>query len=198
MSMAIPPSIRCLGIFTGIIVMLVLLVLGAVLIWQERDTFYQDKIDKLADQLRRFKGVIATIPTLEKHLADLQSNKDLDAYYLGAADGAMAGIILQRRIEDFARAVGVSLSSVQVLPPEDQPAATKIGIRLRFGCSAEALWQLLYDIEGSKPLLTIPVITIRSMHQGGQRRSYRNSEDGGTPDLNINMDIYGYIRRTAV
>jgi len=180
---------HCLGRLGAVLLLFLLLVLAVVLPWRQRDALYQDGIDKHVEQLRRYGALIATLPTLEHRLAALRDNKELDASYVGATDSSLGGIALQRRVEDFVRAASVNLSSVQVLPPEEQPSATRVGVRLRFGCSVDALWRLLYDLESSKPLLVITTLNVRVMRQGPRRPG------DTTPDLNVNMDVYGYIRR---
>lgn len=194
-------SLRCLGNFIGTLLFLVSISSALVLPWWERDVFYQEKIDKYSEQIQRFDAVAATIPTLEQRLADLRANKELDAYYIEAIDGSMGGIALQRLIEGFAReAKEVNINTAQVLPPEEQPSAIKVGVRLRFNCSIEALWQMLYAIENSKPILIISTITIRPMRQGSRRRYYRGDSQAQQEmmqDISVNMDVYGYVRRST-
>jgi len=183
---------HCLGKIGAVLLLLVLLVLAVALPWRQRNAFYEDEIEKRTEQLRRYGALIATLSTLERRQGALRENKELDGYYVGAVDSSLGGIALQRRIEDFVRAAGVNLSSVQVLPPEDQPSATRVGVRLRFGCSMDALWRLLYDLESSKPLLVVATLNVRVMRQGVRRPGVVQDQ---TPDLNVNMDVYGYLRR---
>ena len=189
-------GIRCLGIFGGGLLLSLLLLIAIILPWQEANSFYQGQITQLSDRLKHLNNLIATIPKLEQRRSSLHTNKNLDTYYISATDGATGGIALQQRVEEFAKEVNVPLSSVQVLAPEDQPFATKVGLRLRFGCSTDALWQLLYMIESSKPLLIITAITVRVMRQGPRHRYFNGTEDT-TPDLDINMDLYSYIKRVT-
>lgn len=191
--------LRCLINFIGSLLFVLLIAFALVLPWWEQNQFYQEKIDKLADQIRHSDAVAATIPALEQRLAALRANKELDAYYIDAADGSMGGIALQRLVEGFARAAKeVNINTEQVLPPEDMPSAIKVGVRLRLGCSIDALWQMLYDIEKSKPVLIIPTFTVRPMRQGPRRRYPRSMpqpEQDLNQDITVNMDVYGYIRR---
>jgi general secretion pathway protein M len=187
---------HCFWRFIAALLLLLLLILAVALPWQERHAFYQDRIEEHTAKLRRYHALIATLPILEHRLAALRSDKNVDAYYITATDSASGGIALQRRIEDIVRALGFSLSSVQVLPPEDQPFATRMGVRLRFGCSVDALWRLLYDIESSTPLLVIPALTVFSFFFFFFFFFFFLAPDM-TPDLNVNMDVYGYIRRVS-
>ena len=196
MTTAISTWLLCIARFGSALLVLAVLILGLVLPWQERNHFYQDRIDQLTDQLSRFNKLIAALPALEQQLTNLKTNKELDEYYLPAKDGNLGGIVLQRRIEEFVRAANVTIISAQVLPPEEQPTAIKVGLRLRFGCSIEALWQIVYTVESNKPFLIIPVLTVRAMRQSPIRQMPGMPPDT-TPDLNVNMDIYGYIRRSA-
>jgi general secretion pathway protein M len=190
-------GIRCIGIFIGTLLTWLLVASLLIIPWWERNVFYQEKIMELSEQIQRFNTVAATIPALEKTLAELRANKELDAYYIKAVDGSMGGIALQKLVEDFIRnSKDTATSSAQILPPEEQPTAIKIGVRVRFSCSTDALWQILYDIEQSKPALIITDLTIRPMRQGPRRRRQGVFQDT-VQELTVNMDISGYIKRNS-
>lgn len=191
-------GIRCFGLFIGTLLFWLLILSALILPWWERNLFYEREIEELSEQIKRFDAVAATIPDLEKNLAELRANKELDAYYINATDGSMGGIALQKLVEDFIRAgKDTATNSAQVLPPEEQPSAIKIGVRVRFNCSTEALLQVLYDIENSKPVLIISNLTIRPMRQGSRRRFRSDTQQDTLQELNVNMDIHGYIRRST-
>jgi hypothetical protein len=129
---------------------------------------------------------------LESQHQALKSNKELAGFYLNAADPSLAGVELQRYIEDHVKATGGSLVSAQILPPEDEGAVLKIGVRLRLRGFPDDLRRLLYLVETSKPLLFIPRLSVLA-NRGAQRPSRSNPNDM----LNINVDVHGYIRKGA-
>jgi general secretion pathway protein M len=180
----------------GVLAVGVLLVLGAlVLPWLQRRDYYDDAIAQRSRQLQRYQAVIARLPALEERLKTVHANREMDAYYLSATSPSQGGIALQRSIEDMISKAGGTLTSIQILPVEEQETVDRIGVRLRFSGATEALQRLLFAVETGKPLLFVERMDVRVIRRSVLPRG------GGRPalhsDLNVNMDIYGYIRKAA-
>jgi hypothetical protein len=185
---------RCL-VGLGILFALVLVVfLGLVAPWLQRNHMYREAIVTRTDQLERYLGLIDTLPNIQSQLDQLKNTSGLDAYYLAATEPSLAGVALQRRVEGFVSGAGASLTSIQILPAETQGATLyKVAIRARLSASTEALKQVLYDIESSKPLLFVPKLNIRALRNARRLRRGRAWDD----QMTVNMDVFGYIRRDA-
>lgn len=183
---------RCLAALAGLILVVALVVLVVALPWLRQHQFYQDSIDTRAGQLERFLSIIAGRGDVEAQQQALKANKEIATFYLNASDPSLAGVELQRRIEESVKATGGSLVSAQILPPEDEGPVMKIGVRLRLRGFPDDLRKLLYRLEISKPLLFVPRLSVLA-NRGAQRPTRANPNDM----LNVNVDVHGYIRKNA-
>ena len=190
-----PPCLSALAVLLGV---LLILTLALVLPWQERMSIYDEEIERRNRQLSGYLRVIGTLPSLQARLDSARANREQDAFYIAATDPSLGGIALQRRIEELVAASGGSLTSIQILPLQDEGSVTRIGVRLRFMGPTEALQKLLYGIESNQPALFIGKSNIRSLKRRSRRKPGRKQQPGNTlTDLNVNLDVHGYIRRAA-
>lgn len=183
---------RCFAALAGLILVVALTVLVVALPWLRQNQFYQDAIDTRAGQLERFLSIIAGRGDVEAQQQALKANKEIATFYLNTSDPSLAGVELQRRIEESVKATGGSLVSAQILPPEDEGPVMKIGVRLRLRGFPDDLRKLLYRLEISKPLLFVPRLSVLA-NRGAQRPTRANANDM----LNVNVDVHGYIRKNA-
>ncbi len=191
---------RCLSALALLLAVVLILTLALVLPWQERMSIYDGEIEQRNRQLSGYLRVIDTLPDLQARLDSARSNRDQDAFYLAATDPSLGGIALQRRIEGLVTASEGNLTSIQILPLQDEGSVTRIGVRLRFTGPTEALQKLLYGIESNQPALFIGTVNIRSLKRNTRRRprSKQQQPPKKTPtNLNVNLDVHGYIRRAA-
>ena len=102
-------------------------------------------------------------------------------------------------MQDLVKAAGARLVSTQILPqtPDEQPP--RVQVRIQIQGSTDALFELLYQIEASRPFLFVDQVSIRSMvrpqaqadnrrtRQARRARFMRQAED-----LTVRLDIYGF------
>ena len=189
---------RCLSALAVLLGLLLILVLALVLPWQEQMGKYDEAIERRNRQLSGYLRVIGTLPALQARLDSARASREQDAFYLAATDSSLGGIALQRRIEALVAASGGSLTSIQILPSQAEGSATRIGVRLRFMGATEALQKLLYGIESNQPALFIGTSNIRALRRQSRRIPGRKQQPKNTlSDLNVNLDVHGYIRRAA-
>jgi general secretion pathway protein M len=182
-----------LSLLAGMSLLLLALV---TLPWLARSRFYDDAIERRTQSLERYLAILQSLPALERRLEEVRANRELDAYYLPASDAAQGGIALQRRVEEIVSGTEGNLTSIQILPEQAQEDVLRIGVRLRFSGSVDSLQRLLFGIETAEPLLFITDMDIRQVRRG--RRNVRGRKPTFDVDLNVNLDIYGYIRKDAV
>ena len=186
----IPRCVLALGAVLGV---LLLLLAGTVLPWLQRSAMYDQVIEDRQNQLERYLGLIETLPGLEAQLQRVKQAQGLDAYYLAATDPSLGGVALQRLFEDMTGAAGANLTSIQILPVEEMGGLTKVSVRARVSSNTEQLSRLLYTLETSEPLLFVPQINLRSLR--GARRT-KAGTSRWSDELNVNLDVFGYIRRS--
>jgi len=189
----LPPCIGALAVLLGL---LLILSLALVLPWVERMDKYEEAIGQRNRELSGYMRVIGTLPSLRQRLESIRSSREQDAFYLDAADPSLGGIALQRRIEEMMAVSGGKLTSIQIMPAQNEGSATRIIVRLRFNGSTEELQKLIYGIESNQPALFIGTTNIRALRRparrarGGRQPQVQNARSG----LNVNLDVYGYIR----
>lgn len=181
---------RCLVALGLTLALVLILVAGLVIPWRERDQFYDEAIETHGGQLQRYLSIIATLPELNERLQAVRANREIRAYYLEATDPSLAGVELQRYIQDFVRASGGTLASAQILPVEDDGGTPRVGVRLRLRAFPDDLHRLFHRIETSKPLLFITRLSVQA-----PRRNQRPSRSNPGDMLNLNLDVFAYMRK---
>ena len=190
MSVASKGSWRCPVVFLGVLVVLGGVAAAVALPWLAQNQRYDREIERRTDQLARLRGLAATLPELRRRLEVLRKDKSMQAFYLPAADAALAGVALQRRVKGIVEQAGGSLQSIQVLPTASEGGMRKVAVRVRFRALAGALGQALFQIEDGRPLLFVDRLAVRAP---AARRRRGKGPARATP-LNVDMDVHGYIR----
>lgn len=123
------------------------------------ESFYLARAQTLADQrlvAAHMAAVAATVPQL-LHAAALTHGaaRAGQSLALDATSDAVAGARLQQRMQDLAAAAGLTLSSVETLPVEQQGGYRRISLRVTCAASWPKLIGLLQTLEGSSPRMLI-------------------------------------------
>ena len=182
---------RCLPALVVLVLGLLLIIVGLVLPWLEKNSEYTREILLHHRQLQAYDRQIASLPALQEAIATQGANRAMDVYYVDAADASLGGITLQRLVEQLVGEAGGTMTSIQILPPFQQGVLTRVGVRLRLQITSAMLQQILYGIESHEPLLFVDKLNIRSLQR--RSRGRQNSQDQAT-QLNINLDVMAYIR----
>jgi hypothetical protein len=83
-----------------------------------------------------------------------------------------------------------SAQSLSAEPVEAVVGVRRAGLKFRFSADIESLATILYEIETGLPYLFIEVLSIREPRR--QRR--RRDEPEQAPELDVMLDLYGYMR----
>jgi general secretion pathway protein M len=190
---------RCM-LAWGLVALLPLsLVVGVAWPWADRMGALADDIERTHDQLDRYRHLVATLPGLRAELDRVNNNKELKAFYFDGATLSLAGATLQQRVQDIVKEAGGRLVSTQILPenPGEQPP--RVQVRIQMQGSTDALLEVLYQLEASRPFLFVDQVSIRSMVQPQRQvinRRLRRGRRGRTmaqrEDLTVRLDIYGF------
>ncbi len=180
----------CVTAVVVILTGLTLLAVGIGVPWAHRNALYDDAIERSQDLLQRYQRLVDSLPLLQSKLDALKADKSAADYYLDAADAAEGGIVLQRRMEQFAAATNTELNSIQIVPGKAELSVSEVVVRLRMRTDIESLGGLLYKIDSSRPVLIISRLNIRSLARGrGQEQL-----DGV---LDVNLDVSAYVKTGA-
>jgi general secretion pathway protein M len=132
-------------------------------------------------------------PQLAQLLAEEEERAGDVAGYLAAVDDALAAVELQDRLKAVVEAAGGQLRSAQSLnvePVEGIEGVRRAALKVRFSADIESLATILYDLETGEPYLFVDALSIREPRR--QRR--RRDEPEAAPQLDVVVDLYGYLR----
>lgn len=136
-------------------------------------------------------------PQLAELVAEQEAHAAAVRGYLEAVDDALAAAELQDRAKIVIEGGGGALRSAQSLrvePVEASAAVRRAWLQVRFSADIESLATILYELETGEPYLFVDGLSIREPRR--QRR--RRDEPEGAPQLDIVLDLYGYVREAAV
>jgi general secretion pathway protein M len=186
-------------LFWGAAILLPALLIGAIgLPWLEQLGQYNDSISAGAEQLARYRRVIATMPALRAELEKVNNNQDFRAFYFEAATPALAGAELQRRVQDIVTAARGRLISTQLLPEEKDEQPARVRLRTQIQGSTETLLEILRQLDEARPFLFVEQLSIRSSarpdmpEQQLRGRPTRRPTIDESAELTVRLDIFGY------
>ena len=132
-------------------------------------------------------------PQLAQLLTEAEDRAASVTGYLVAVDDALAAAELQDRVKGVVETAGGQLRSAQSLRVEPVDAVAGIrraGLKVRFTAEIESLATILYELETGEPYLFVDALSIREPRR--QRR--RRDEPEPAPELDVVVDLYGYVR----
>lgn len=101
--------------------------------------------------LARMERLAATLPALQRQAEDGTADRPAAGITLGGASDAVAGALLQERVQAMANAAGATLTSVETLPPEPAGAWRRIGLRVAMSAPWPVLVRLLQALDQATP-----------------------------------------------
>ena len=127
--------------------------------------------------------------TLQSRLESLSSKQANRGLYLSGESHALAAADLQDRLRRIVQELGAELTTVQILPPEEEEGLTRVAIRAVLTTHLSALYGVLYQLESDKPYKFIENVE-------AQVRRKRRSKDQEPAEetLTVRFDVYGFLR----
>lgn len=153
---------------------------------------YRDAIAQDQDQLQRYRQIAANRPHLQARREQLLQDPISQGAYLSGESEALVAANLQNRIKTIIEANGGSLASTQILQSGDEDGFRLVTVRVRMTADNDAASRTFYALEADPPYLFIDNIDISSRQ--ARRRRRNQSETTENVELNINYDVYGYMR----
>lgn len=195
---ALSPNRICILCWGVILLVLVALIAAVAVPWLNGVHELDEDIVRLEDQSVRYQRLLRTLPVLETELRQVRSNQAVKAFYFEAQTPALAGALLQGRVQDIVKTAGARLISTQILPSggADQHPA-RVSIRTQMQCDTPELFELLYAIEQARPFLFVDQLSVRSSARSvvrslprfRRRFAVKRREQG---DLTVRLDVYGF------
>lgn len=122
-------------------------------------SLYKAREQRVADQrlvAAHMAAIAATVPQLLHAAAMARALAPPgQSLSLNASSDAVAGARLQQRMQDLAATAGLTLSSVETLPAEQQGNYRRISLRVTCAALWPKLIGLMQSLEGSSPRMLI-------------------------------------------
>jgi general secretion pathway protein M len=189
-----------LGRVLAVLLLAAVPVLGYTLVVEPVIAAYRDAGEAIAQAqklLQSYRERAEQRPQLAQLLAEEEERADAVTGYLAAVDDALAAAELQDRVKGVVEDAGGSLRSAQSLKVEAVeavPGVRRAGLKVRFTADTESLAGILYELETGEPFLFVDALSIREPRR--QRR--RRDEPEEAPQLDVVVDLYGYVRDTTI
>ena len=187
---SLPSRLLALALLAVVPILAYGLVVGPVI------SAYRDAGESIAQAqklLQSYRERAEQRPQLAQLLADEEERAGSITGYLEAVDDALAAAELQDRVKGVVEQAGGTLRSAQSLrvePVESVAGVRRAGLKVRFAADIESLATILYEIETGQPYLFVEALSIREPRR--QRR--RRNEPEQAPELDVVLDLYGYMR----
>jgi general secretion pathway protein M len=135
-------------------------------------------------------------PQLAQLVGEVEARAADATGYLEAVDDALAAAELQDRVKVVIEGAGGALRSAQSLrvePVDGIAAVRRAGLQVRFIADIESLASILYELETGEPYLFVDALGIREPRRERRRRD----DPEGQSQLDVVLDLYGYMRQAA-
>jgi len=159
----------------------------------ERHAFLNQAIIDNTELLRRYVALSGSKKALAEQLEKLQNQGPASGSFLAGGSESLVGAQLQDRMKRIVEESGGRLTSVQILPGQQEAGFRRITIRARINGSVEAVQQILHTLENPPPLLIVKSLDVRSQ----QIRRRKGDTSAAPIILNVNIDVSGYMRGKA-
>lgn len=190
MTAQLSPVVRRSG---AIALLLAVLILGWTAIAEPLLDSYHDAqatIQNLRPAIERAGGDSDGLAELKASVDRLKSRESDRPGLLAGTNESIAAAELQTRLKTIADSAKGDLKSTQILAARDDGNFRRITVRGQISGNLAAVQRILYAVEANLPYLFLDDVDIR-VTTGSTRA------DAPAPNLDLHLDISGYMRRPA-
>ena len=176
---------------------LVGLVLHFVVIepYRNRLAAREEQISRTRALVERYQRLARDRDAVERRAARLLAERDDEARgYLTGGEPTIAAAGLQKSMRSIIEALGGTIRSMRVLPPETEGGLQRIAVNGQLEIGHESLRDLLHQIETRDSVLLIDEIEIRE-----RRQRLRDVVEGArdAPELSVTLTVAGFLADEA-
>lgn len=150
-------------------------------------SFLADGAEHIAERqatLARYQSIVAQEDAVRKYVEQIKDGNARGELLEGSSEG-IVNANLQARLKSSAERVGVTVRSIQILPPKSLHGAKLIGARLDVFGKFELVHALARAVEGESPLLLVTAAALRP------RAAYLEATKPDEEVLEAQFDVYG-------
>lgn len=156
---------------------------------------YGDQISALREDVARFKSVTAQRSMIEERMTLINSQAQNQDLFLNGQGFDSAAAVLTQRLKQIIATQADHEQDCQVISNQNVRAREterfeKVLVKVRMRCSLGDLVKVLYELEGTYPLVFIDGMNIYQRYVNTPGRNNRNQN---IAVLDIRFDMYGYL-----
>lgn len=187
---------RPLAIALGVLA-LILIYLVAFHWYVVRQLDLGREIQRMEQQIARFKATIDRRDGIEQRLAQLRREQSGSALFLQGNDPNIAAAELIRMLREWVQQHATEPESCSVVSSQPRRATDperfqRAVVSVRMSCRLDDFVRVLHELEGSVPLVFIDNLFISQRFTASQRPRGRGTPYGM---LDIRFEMYGYINQ---
>ncbi len=185
----------------GLLFMALILVYLAGFHWfVVRQVALGGEIDRLEQQISRFKATVAGRESVEQHLAELRREQLGSALFLSGDDPNIAAAELIRALRDWVQqhATDPELCAIVSSQPRrvtDPERFQQVNVSVRMQCPLDDFLRVLYEMENGVPLIFVDNLLVSQRYTASQRSRVRGNAYG---QLDIRFEMIGYINQPGM
>ena len=182
----------------GLLIVAVILVYLAGFHWfVVRQLDLGAEIDRLEQQIARFKATVARREPVEQRLAELRREQMGSALFLAGDDPNIAAAELIRELRDWVQQHATDQETCSIVSSQPRRATEperfqQVSVSVRMSCPLDDFLRVLYDMENSVPLVFVDNLLMSQRYTASQRSRVRGNTYG---QLDIRFDMIGYINQ---
>ena len=191
---------RFLAIVLLAIVLLLVYLVGVHWWFVAPQLAISEQMNDLRDQQRRFAGIVAERPLIEKRLAQVRKFEQDNQAFLTDADSNSAFSDLTQRLKQAIAAHAKDEKTCSIVSNSnfkggEEELYERVTIQVRMRCTLEPFADILYDLENSNPYLFVDQMMIFRQQAGYFPPGVRRTTTQSTLDIRFNLS--GYLRKAG-
>ncbi|MDJ0951183.1 MAG: type II secretion system protein GspM [Alphaproteobacteria bacterium] len=164
---------------------------------------YDDSIAQSQELLSKYLRIAQSRSELERVLKRVQVRKSAVGRFLEGDEPDLVAAKLQSRIKRIVGRHDGRLKSTRFLRPRDEAEFRQVVVSANMSASADALLNVLYELETANPYLFVDRLHIRSPARvrakaNAKAPRVRKITKPASQDLSVRWEVHGYMGKEAL
>ncbi len=138
--------------------------------------------------LAKYQGLASMRGQIDANLQKLQAEQDSEGRLLTGGSVQLVGAKLQNRMKELIEAENGNLTSMQVLPVQEEKGFQRISMAVNLTAPITSLQKIFYAVENQSPYLFIENLQLM-----GDQRFREGAEQEQTDQLQVHFEVFGFM-----
>lgn len=152
---------------------------------------YDAALGEFSTRLDRFQRLAAQGPEYSRTLEAVKARQGR-RFFLKATAVNLAGAELQEMVRSAVESNGGRLGSIQIGQAREEADRRRIPVSVQLVANVQALQRILHALETQTPYLFVDNLSLRTSVFRGFRPT-----PGVEPEINVQLDVSGYLARSG-